>query len=114
MSLAKFSEIAHIFHTMIAIRYIIPDKFYAHVFFKCHNRQFLLNPHEGKSFLIFLRARHMKKYGIRIYEAITMSNHAHLLIESPNAEEMGNFIIVGNSNFQIAIQIGVRFEKETM
>ena len=82
---------------MIARRYIIPEQSYAHVFFRCQNREFFLEPPEIKEYLIFLWAKYKQKYGIRIFEAIVMDNHAHLLIQSPSAEALGNFMRVVNS-----------------
>ena len=96
---------------MIARRYIIPDKSYAHVFFRCHNRQFFLKPPEVKEFLIYLWAKYNKKYGIKIYEAIVLDNHAHFLIESPNSEALGNFMRVVNS--QLARFINKYFKRDS-
>ena len=82
---------------MIARRHIIPNKSLAHVFFRCHNRQFFLKPSHIKEYLILLLAKYKKKYGIKIYEVIVMDNHCHLLVESPNAEALGNFMRTVNS-----------------
>ena len=88
---------------MVARRHIIPNKSLAHVFFRCHNRQFFLKPSHIKEYLILLLAKYKKKYGIKIYEAIIMDNHTHLLVESPNAEALGNFMRTVNS---LLAQIG--------
>ena len=62
-------------------------------------------------FLIFLWAKYKKKYGIKIYEAIVLDNHAHLLIESPSAEALGNFMRVVNS--QLARYINHYFKRDS-
>ena len=82
---------------MIARRHIIPNKSLAHVFFRCHNRQYFLKPSNIKEYLILLLAKYKKKYGIKIYEVMIMDNHSHLLVESPNAEALGNFMRTVNS-----------------
>ena len=82
---------------MIARRHIIPNKSLAHVFFRCHDRKFFLKPSHIKEYLVLLLAKYKKKYGIKIYEAIIMDKHTHLLVESPNAEALGNFMRTVNS-----------------
>ena len=82
---------------MIPRRHIIPNRSLSHVFFRCHNRQFLLKPNHVKEYLILLWARFKEKYGIKIYEAIVLDNHAHLLLKAPSSEALGNFMRTVNS-----------------
>ncbi len=82
---------------MYARRYILQNKSYTHVFFRCHNRQHFLKNEEVKNFLVYLWAKYKQKYKIQIFEFIIMDNHAHLLVYAENIEYLGHFMRTVNS-----------------
>ncbi|MFK7828031.1 MAG: transposase [Oligoflexales bacterium] len=93
----KIKKIYAIIPYMYPRRLIIQDSSFTHVFFRCHNRQFLLKPKEIKEYLLSLGAKFKKKYGILIYDFIIMDNHAHLLLKVPNQFSLSNFMRTVNS-----------------
>jgi REP element-mobilizing transposase RayT len=76
---------------------ILQGKAHTHVFFRCHNRQFFLKPKEVKEFLIRLWAKNHSRYNIKIFEFNIMDNHAHLILQTNNSEDLGNFMRTVNS-----------------
>jgi REP element-mobilizing transposase RayT len=77
---------------MYARKLILPNQSLAHVFFRCHNRQHLFKQDEVKLFLISLWAKYKTVYHINILEFCILENHCHLIIRTPNAELLGNFM----------------------
>ena len=92
-------------------RLIIPGRSVAHVFFRCHNKEFFLQPECVKIFLIRLWAKYKKRYGVRIFDFNIMDNHAHLLARAENAESMGNFMRTVNS--QLSRIINKHFDRDS-
>jgi len=82
---------------MVARRYILRSQSFTHVFFRCHNKQHLLETPVAKSFLLQLWAKYKKKYQIRIFDFIIMDNHVHLLLYVKNVEHLGHFMRTVNS-----------------
>ena len=82
---------------MYARRDIIPENSIAHVFFRCHNRNFFFQNKDVKGYLLYLWAKYKTKYGIKIFEFCIMDNHAHLMIEAPSADHLGHFMRTVNS-----------------
>jgi REP element-mobilizing transposase RayT len=83
--------------TMYARRNILENGSLAHVFFRCHNRQFFLKNVEVRNYLILLWAKYKKRYDVRINEFIIMDNHAHLLVCADSVEGLGHFMRTVNS-----------------
>ena len=96
---------------MYARRQMLPDNAPAHVFFRCHNRQYFLRPNFMKDYLIELWAKHKHRYGIKIYDFIIMDNHAHLLIKARTTANLGNFMRTVNS--QLARKINRVFKRDS-
>ena len=82
---------------MIPRRLLFPDNSFAHVCFRCHNRQFFFKPVEIKKYFVSLLARYHIKYSIKIFEFIVMDNHVHLLLKAPSADHLGQFMRIVNS-----------------
>ena len=82
---------------MIPRSQIIENETYAHVIFRCHNRDFLLKPKEIKTALLNLWAKYKDKYEIKILDFIIMDNHAHLIVFVPDADHLANFMRTVNS-----------------
>ncbi len=83
--------------SMYARNQIVEEDSYAHVTFRCLNREFLFKSDEVKHFIILTWFRYFQRYGIKIFAFIVMDNHAHLVIQTPGPEELGNFMRVVNS-----------------
>ena len=92
-------------------RQILHNRSLTHVFFRCHNRQFLLKPDKIKNHLINLWARYKKKYDVRIFDFIIMDNHAHMLLRCESPELLGDFMRTVNS--QLARFINEYFERDS-
>ena len=92
-------------------RLILKDKDLAHVFFRCHNRNYFFRPIEVKNLLIWLLAKNKARYNIQIFEFIIMDNHAHLIIKASSAENLGNFMRTVNS--QLARFINKYFDRDS-
>ena len=97
MPLADILFLMQIDETMNARRYILKNHSYAHVFFRCHNKQFFLANEQVKNHLIFLWSKYKKRYKVKIYEFIIMDNHAHLLVCAESVEYLGHFMRTVNS-----------------
>lgn len=82
---------------MYSRRHIISNKSYTHVFFRCHNRQFLFESPKIKAFLLSLWAKYKRKYGVKIIDFAIMENHAHLLLFVESVEQLGHFMRTVNS-----------------
>lgn len=82
---------------MYARKQILPNNSYSHVFFRCHNRQFLLKDDHVKDYLLLQWSKYKKRYQIEIYEFIIMDNHAHLLVRAKSTEALGHFMRTVNS-----------------
>jgi REP element-mobilizing transposase RayT len=96
---------------MIPRRLILTSRALSDVFFRCHNKLFLLNDAPVKDFLLLLWARYKRKYGIRIFDFIVMDNHAHMLVRAENAEGLGNFMRTVNS--QLARFINEFYDRDS-
>ena len=83
----------------------------AHVFFRCHNRQFFLKDRAAKLFLLNLWAKYKHRYQVKIFDFIIMDNHAHLLVQTPSAEHLGHFMRTVNS--QLARYINHHNERDS-
>lgn len=92
-------------------RYILEDNSLAHVYFRCHNKSYLLEPHEIKNQLLFLMAKYKRKYGVKIFEFIIMDNHAHFIMRAGTVENLGNFMRTVNS--QLAREINKFFNRDS-
>ena len=82
---------------MYARRHIINNRSLTHVFFRCHNRQFLFQDPLIKDFLLYLWAKYKIKHQIKILDFIIMENHAHLLLYVKDVELLGHFMRTVNS-----------------
>jgi len=82
---------------MYARRYILRNKSYTHVFFRCHNRQYFLKNPWVKKFLLLLWAKYKEKYKVKIFEFNIMDNHIHLIIYTEHVEYLGHFMRTVNS-----------------
>ena len=96
---------------MIPRRQIIDSACYTHVIFRCHNREFLFEPETIKIKLLNLWAKYSERYAIRIVEFVIMDNHAHMLVDTRNAECLGRFMRTVNS--QIARYVNNHFERDS-
>ena len=96
---------------MIPRRHIINGSCYTHVIFRCHNREFLFEPEAIKTKLLKLWAKYSGKYAVRIVEFVIMDNHAHMLVDTRNAECLGRFMRTVNS--QIARYVNSYFERDS-
>ena len=96
---------------MIPRRHIIDNPSYAHVIFRCHNREFLFEPEAIKIKLLKLWAKYSSKYAVSIVEFVIMDNHAHLLVDTRNAECLGRFMRTVNS--QIARFVNNHFQRDS-
>jgi REP element-mobilizing transposase RayT len=82
---------------MYARRQIIGDQEFTHVFFRCHNREFLLAPFAVKLYFLLILAKYKLKYGIEIFEFNLMDNHIHMLLRPKTVEGLGCFMRTVNS-----------------
>ena len=96
---------------MIPRRNIIDGPSHVHVIFRCHNREFLFQPEVVKSKLLKLWAKYSKKYAVNIIEFMIMDNHAHMLVDTRNAECLGRFMRTVNS--QIARFVNQHFDRDS-
>ncbi len=92
-------------------RLIIADKSFAHVFFRCHNKNHFLKPEQVKLFLLSLWAEYKSRYHIKIFDFVIMDNHAHLVVQAYSAEHLGRFMRTVNS--QLARFINAYFERDS-
>jgi REP element-mobilizing transposase RayT len=92
-------------------RLVLQSGSFAHVFFRCHDRNMFFKDHTVKLFLLLLWAKYRKKYGVDIYEFIIMDNHAHLLIKAESVEGLGHFMRTVNS--QLARYINKHFQRDS-
>ena len=83
-------------HSMYARRQIIEENSYAHLVFRCLNRDFLFKAEEIKQFIILTWFRYFQRYNIKIFAFIVMDNHAHMVIQTPGPEEIGHFMRTTN------------------
>ena len=111
MSLVEDPEFVYSAPVMYARRDILENNSYTHVFFRCHNRQFLFKHDEIKGFLLYLWAKYKTKYRIKIYEFNILDNHAHALMKAPSSEHLGHFMRTVNS--QLARYINQVFERDS-
>ncbi len=65
---------------MYSRRIIFPNKSFAHVYYRCHDRNLFLTPTAIKDLLLSLLARYKHRYRIKIFEFVIMDNHVHLFI----------------------------------
>ena len=96
---------------MYARKQIIGGQEFTHVFFRCHNRQFLMAPFEVKLYFLLKLAKYKKRYGMEIFEFNLMDNHIHMLTRPPSAEALGNFMRTVNS--QLARYINKTFKRDS-
>ena len=96
---------------MYARRQIVEENSYTHVTFRCLNREFLFKADEVKQFIILTWFRYFQRYNIKIFAFILMDNHAHMVIQTPGPEELGNFMRVVNS--QIARFVNKFYERDS-
>ena len=82
---------------MYSRKHIVTGQVLAHVFFRCHNREFLLAPTIIKNRFLALISKYKDLYGIEIFEFNLMDNHIHLLVKPASAEALGNFMRTVNS-----------------
>ena len=78
-------------------RDILENNTYAHVFFRCHNRNFFFKNEDVKGYLLFLWSKYKTRYNIKIYEFCLMDNHIHMLVKAPSSEHLGHFMRLVNS-----------------
>lgn len=77
---------------MKARRDTVPDNSSLHVFFRCNNQQFFLEPECLKQKLLKLMARYKQRYGVKIFDFCIMDNHVHLFVWTPAASNLGRFV----------------------
>lgn len=82
---------------MYSRKQIIEENSYAHLVFRCLNRDFLFKAEEIKQFIILTWFRYFQRYNIKIFAFIVMDNHAHMVIQTPGPEEIGHFMRTTNS-----------------
>ncbi len=82
---------------MYSRKQIVEENSYAHVTFRCLNREFLFEASAVKEFIILSWFRYFQRYGIKIFAFIVMDNHAHMVIQTPGPEELGHFMRTVNS-----------------
>lgn len=73
-------------------RDIVPDHSEVHVYFRCSEQRFFLEPAVLKDKLLQLLAKYKSKYRVKIFDFCIMDNHAHLYMWTPNSEALGNFM----------------------
>ena len=91
----------------------INGKFY-HVMSQGINREEIFHKEEYKKIYIKLIFEYAKKYNIKIIAYCIMTNHAHLLLEISNTEEMSKFMKLVNMKFamlynHIESRVGIVF-----
>ena len=96
---------------MYSRRQIVEENSYAHVTFRCLNREFLFKADEVKQFIILSWFRYFKRYGIKIFAFIVMDNHAHMVVQTPGPEELGHFMRTVNS--QIARFVNKFYDRDS-
>jgi REP element-mobilizing transposase RayT len=112
MSLDDLVSLLHHSFTMYSRRHILNSSdVYAHVFFRCHNKQFFLADKDVKLFLLLLWAKYKNKYQINIFDFNIMDNHAHMLIKAKDSECLGHFMRTVNS--QLARFINKKFDRDS-
>jgi REP element-mobilizing transposase RayT len=95
----------------ISRRNIVAENSFVHITWRCLNREFFIKNESIKDYILVVWKKFKAKYGIKIYEFAIMDNHVHLLIKAPNAEKLGDFMRVANS--QIARRINKIFKRES-
>ena len=96
---------------MYARRILIANNALVHVTFRCHNRQFFLEPSLIKERLLLLLATYKDRYRIKIFDFSIMDNHVHLFLTAATAECLGDFMRTVNS--QLARHINSQFKRDS-
>jgi REP element-mobilizing transposase RayT len=73
-------------------RVTVPDHSFAHVYFRCHDQKFFLEPEHIKVQLLVLLAKYKAAYRIKIFDFCIMDNHAHLYLWTPSSLALGNYM----------------------
>jgi REP element-mobilizing transposase RayT len=90
---------------------IFPDQSFAHIYFRCHNKQHFLEPKEIKMKLMVLLAKYKASHGIKIFDFSIMDNHAHLYLWAPHSLAIGNYMRTVLS--QVAKMINNVFDRDS-
>lgn len=75
---------------------IIQDKALTHVTFRAHNREFYFQDSFIKDSILKIIKKYKLTYGIKIFDWVLLSNHAHFTIFTPNAKVLGDFMRASN------------------
>ena len=73
------------------------EKSLHHITWRCHDRQFYFDSPEIKAKVLKIIARYKKRYNIRIFDYVLMSNHAHFLVYIDSLVNFSDFMRTTNS-----------------
>jgi REP element-mobilizing transposase RayT len=99
------------FAMSVSRRIILHDNCFAHVFFRCHNRQYFLSSNKMKNFLIELWIKYAKDCKVRFIDFNILCNHAHALLHVEDVKLLGEFM--RNVNSQLAKRINKEFKRDS-
>ncbi len=75
------------------------------------NREFFFAPSEIKNQTSATCCKYKERYGIKIFEFIIMDNHAHFVLRTPTATNLGYFMRTVES--QLARTINRHFKRDS-
>jgi len=75
----------------IARQLILFENALFHVYWQCHNRDYLLKPPWAKELLYNLLLKYKDKYGMTIFSYMIMDNHVHISGQAPNLNRFSKF-----------------------
>jgi len=76
---------------------ILHDDCFAHITFRCLNREYYFAPKKIKDYLMEIWETYAPEYGLKWIDHIIMDNHAHILIYINKVEDLSNFMRTTNS-----------------
>lgn len=91
--------------------YIVGEHDVVHLFWRCHNRSHLLASQATKWKILDLYFGNKDKYQIKILDFQILDNHAHWIVQAPNAQKLGEFARTVHS--QIARFINEKLKRES-
>ncbi len=68
-----------------------------HITWRCHDRQFYFDSPDIKVEVLKIIARYKKRYNIKIFDYVLMSNHAHFLVYVDSPTIFSDFMRAANS-----------------
>ena len=76
-----------------------------HVTVRCNNREFMFVKNEDFSLFLTILGKAKELYEVRIYAYCLTSNHTHLLLETPEHDNLSAFMQYVNGNFARAYNL---------